>query len=187
MNSKFQWQLLTDQIFRDQVSFEVSPLDTVLLRILSTHLMLIYIPEPELDFPDQSTISCSIEDVCCDIRQAVDTGIRNIVKALNFIPFKIEPSFTFLCPCVKCENKHPAETKFHRGKPICLCCTKTRKKHKLPQGYDKWFVIKPQIQSITTKSVEDLDKRTRLSDLHNLPLLKNLPNMHHVGEILECD
>ena len=174
MNPKFQWQLLTDQIFRDQVSFEVGPLDTVLLRILSTHLVLIYIPGPELDFPDRSTISCCVEDVCCDIRQAVDTGIRNIVQALNFIPSEVKPSFTFLCSCDECENKHPAETKFHRGKPICLCCTKTRKKHKLPQGYDKWFVTKPQIQFITTKRVEDLDKRVRLSELHHPVLLEKL-------------
>ena len=174
MNSTFQWKLLTDQIFRDQVSFEVGPLDTVLLRILSTHLVLIYIPGPELDFPDRSTISCCVEDVCCDIRQAVDTGIRNIVQALNFIPSEVKPSFTFLCSCDECENKHPAETKFHRGKPICLCCTKTRKKHKLPQGYDKWFVTKPQIQFITTKRVEDLDKRVRLSELHHPVLLEKL-------------
>ena len=174
MNSTFQWKLLTDQIFRDQVSFEVGPLDTVLLRILSTHLVLIYIPGPELDFPDRSTISCCVEDVCCDIRQAVDTGIRNIVQALNFIPSEVKPSFTFLCSCDECENKHPAETKFHRGKPICLCCTKTRKKHKLPQGYDKWFVTKPQIQSITMKRVEDLDKRVRLSELHQPALLEKL-------------
>ena len=102
----FEWNLLTDQIFRNQVSFEVGPLDKVKLRILSTYLMLIYIPE--LDFPDRSTISCCIEDVCCDIHKAVDTGIRKVVQALNFIASEVEPSFTFLCPCAECENKLPA-------------------------------------------------------------------------------
>ena len=166
----FEWNLLTDQIFRDQVSFEVGPLDTVILRISSTHLMLIYIPE--LDFPDRST--CCIEDVCCDIRKAVDTGIRKVVQALNFIPSEVEPSFTFLCPCVECGSKHPAEMKFHCSKPVCLCCTKTRKKHKLPQGYDKWFATKPQVQSIATKEVIDHDRRTRLSELHHPALLEKL-------------
>ena len=127
MNSIYQWKLLTDEIFRDQVSFEVGPLDTIILRILSTHLMFICIPE--LEFPDRST--CSIEHVCYEVQKAVDTGIRDVVKDLNFITTEVEPSYTFLCSCVECENKHPAETKFHGGKAFCLCCTKTRKKHKV--------------------------------------------------------
>ena len=169
MNSIYQWKLLTDEIFRDQVSFEVGPLDTVILRILSTHLMLICIPE--LEFPDRST--CSIEHVCYEVQKAVDTGIRDVIKDLNFITTEVEPSFTFLCSCVECENKHPAETKFHGCKPFCLCCTKTRKKHKLPQGYDKWFAAKYQIQSVTMKKVAKYDK-TRLSDKHLPTLLKQL-------------
>ena len=169
MNSIYQWKLLTDEIFRDQVSFEVGPLDTVILRILSTHLMLICIPE--LEFPDRST--CSIEHVCYEVQKAVDTRIRDVVKDLNFITTEVEPSFTFLCSCVECENKHPAETKFHGRKPFCLCCTKTRKKHKLPQGYDKWFAAKHQIQSVTTKKVAKSDK-TRLSDKHLPTILKQL-------------
>ena len=96
------------------MSFEVGPLDTVILRILSTYLMLIYIPE--LDFPDRST--CCIEEVCCDVQKAVDTGIRKVVQALNFIPSEVEPSFTFFCPCVECGNKHPAEMKFRLGRPL---------------------------------------------------------------------
>ena len=176
MKSAFQWKLLTDQIYRDQVSFEVGPLDTVVLRILPTHLMLIYIPE--LDFSDRSTISCCIEDVCCDIQKAVDTGIRNVVQALNFIASEVEPSFTCLCPCVECENNLPAETKFHLGKPVCFLCTKTtglnRKKHKLPPGYDKWFTTKAQIQSITTKGMGNLDKRAKLSELYHPVLLEKL-------------
>ena len=172
-NFNFQWTLLTDQIYRDQVAFEVGPLDTIIFRILSTHLMLIYIPE--LEFPDRSAISCCIEDVCCDIQKAVDTGIRSIVKDLKFMASEIEPSFTFLCPCVECRNKHPAEMKFHRGKPICLCCMKTRKRHKLPQGYDKWFAAKPHIQEpVTMKEEVDIKKRTRLYEEHYTTLLKQL-------------
>ena len=173
MNSIYQWKLLTDEIFRDQVSFEIGPLDTVILRILSTHLMLICIPE--LEFPDRST--CSVEHVCYEVKKAVDTGIRDVVKDLNFITTEVEPSFTFLCSCVECENKHPAETKFHGGKAFCLCCTKTRKKHKLPKGYDKWFAAasKPQIQSVTTKNVvDDVDKKRRLFELHYPTLLQQL-------------
>ena len=173
MNSNYQWKLLTDEIFRDQVSFEVGPLDTVILRILSTHLMLICIPE--LEFPDRST--CSIEQVCSEVKKAVEAGIRDVVKDLNFITTEVEPSFTFLCSCVECENKHPAETKFHGGKAFCLCCMKTRKKHKLPQGYDKWFAAasKPQIQSVITKNVvDDVDKKRRLFELHYPTLLQQL-------------
>ena len=169
-NFNFEWNLLTDQIFRDQVSFEVGPLDTVILRILPTHLMLIYVPE--LDFPDRST--CCIEDVCCDIRKAVDTGIRKVVQALNFIPSEVEPSFTFLCPCDKCGNKYPAEMKLRHDKPFCLCCTKSRSRYQLPKGYDKWFATNPRVQSTETKAVLGHDRRTRLSELHHPALLEKL-------------
>jgi GTPase SAR1 family protein len=185
-NFNFEWNLLTDQIFRDQVSFEVGPLDTVILRIFLTHLMLIFVPEH--NFPDRST--CCIEDVCCDIRKAVDIGIRKIVQALNFIPSEVEPSFTFLCPCVKCGNKCPAEMKLRHDKPFCLCCTKSRSKHQLPKGYDKWFATNPQVQSIVTKEVIDHDhERTRLSELHHPALLAKLTKYasrwRNVGEKLK--
>ena len=183
-NFNFEWNLLTDQIFRDQVSFEVGPLDTVILRILPTHLMFIYVPE--LDFPDRST--CSIEDVCCDIQKAVDTGIRKVVQALNFIPSEVEPSFTFLCPCVKCRNECPAEMKFRHDKPFCLCCMKSRSRHQLPKGSDKWFATNPSVQSIATKEVIDHDRRTRLSELHHPALLEKLtkyaPRWRDIGERL---
>ena len=138
VNPKIRWKLLTDQIFRDQVSFKVGPLDTVILRILSTHLVLIYIPE--LEFQDRSTY-CT-ENVCLEVKKTIDTGIGNVARSLNFIASEVEPSFTFLCPCVECENKYPAEMKFHDDRPVYLCCTKTRKNQQLPQGYDKWFTIK---------------------------------------------
>ena len=181
---KFEWNLLTDQIFRDQVSFEVGPLDTVILRILPTHLMLIYIPE--LDFPDRST-SC-IEDVCYDIREAVETGIRKVVQALNFILSEVEPSFTFPCPCVKCGNECPAEMKFCHDKPFCLCCTKSRSRYQLPKGYDKWFAASPQVQSTATKEVIDHDRRIRLSELYHPALFEKLtkhaPHWRDIGERL---
>ena len=183
-NFNFEWNLLTDQIFRDQVSFEVGPLDTVILKILPTHLMLIYVPE--LDFPDRST--CCIEDVCCDIREAVDTGIRKVIQALNFIPSEVEPSFTFLCPCDKCGNKYPAEMKLRHDKPFCLGCTKSRSRHQLPKGYDKWFTTNPRVQSTETKAVIDHDRRTRLSELHHPALLEKLTkhaaHWRNIGERL---
>ena len=151
VNPKIRWKLLTDQIFRDQVSFKVGPLDTVILRILPTHLVFIYIPE--LEFPDRSTYYT--ENVCFEVKKAIDTGIGNVVQSLHFLASEVEPSFTFLCPCVKCENKYPAETKFHDGRPVYLYCTKTRKEHQLSQGYDKWFDIK-------------------LSELHHPVLLQQL-------------
>ena len=138
-----EWKLLTDSIFRDQVTFEVGPIDTVVLKILSSHLIVACIPScnPRL------RKYCCIEKICIDVRKAVEAGIKRVTLDIDFIDSEVEHSLTFLCPCDTCLGQYPAELKNYDGKPHCLRCTKTRACHELPKGYEKWFNVKSQTQS----------------------------------------
>ena len=157
MNSNFQWILLSSCIFRDQVSFEVGPLDTVILKILPTHLVVTCIPDSK--FANRK--GCSIDVVCAEVRKAVEAGIRRIVSDINLLTSEIQHSFTFLCSC----HRYPAEMKMYVGKPYCLCCNETRARIELPQGYDKWYPV-PHGQKV--KVLLDINKKTmtRLSEEH---------------------
>ena len=140
-----EWKLLTDCIFRDQVTFEVGPLDTVVLKILSSHLIIACIPSSNTRLRKH----CCIEKICVDVRKAVEAGIKQVALDIDFIDSEVEHSLTFLCPCHKCLRQYPAELKNFEGKPHCLRCTKTRACLELPQGCKKWFNAKSQRQSAT--------------------------------------
>ena len=142
-HSDLEWKLLTDCIFRDQVTFEIGPLDTVVLKILSSHLIIACIPCSKARLRKD----CCIEKVCVDVRKAVEAGIKQVALDIDFIDSEVEHSLTFLCPCDKCLSIYPAERKNYNGKPHCLRCTKTRECLELPQGYEKWFSVKSQRQS----------------------------------------
>jgi hypothetical protein len=141
------WKLQTDRIFRDQVTFEVGPLDTVVLKILSTHLIVACIPNPKV----QIRRSCHIDNVCIEVRKVIEAGIKQVTADIDFIESEVKHSLTFLCPCSKCLNQHPAEMKYYDGEPYRLHCNKTKEYPELPQGYEKWFFTKSERQSATVK------------------------------------
>ena len=142
-----KWELVTDCIYRDQVTFEVGPLDTVVLKILSTHLVFAFVPNRKV----QVRKGCYIDDMCIEVRKMVEAGIKQVAVDIAFIDSEVEHSLTFLCPCDKCLNQHPAEMKYFDGKPIRLRCNKTKEYPDLPQGYEKWFTTKSQGQSATVR------------------------------------
>ena len=140
--SVLECKLLTDRIFRDQVTFEIGPLDTFVLKILSTHLVIACIPNPKV----QMRRECHVDNICIEVRKMVEAGIKQVAVDIDFIDLEVEHSLTFLCPCVKCLNQHPAEMKYYDGEPYCLHCNKTEEYPELPQGYEKWFITKSQLE-----------------------------------------
>ena len=147
-HSAFEWKLLTDCIFRDQVTFKVGPLaDRVIMKFLSTHLVIACVPNPKIQMRE----GCYIDDVCIKVRKAVEAGIKQVVADTDFIDSEVEHSLAFLCPCSKCLNQYPAEMKYYNGEPFRLHCRKTEECPKLPQGYEKWFATKSKRQSATVK------------------------------------
>ena len=194
--SVLEWKLLTDCIFRDQITFEVGPLDTVVLKILSDRLIVSCVPNSS---EGRLRRKCCIETICIEVRKAVEAGIKQVAVDIDFIDSEVEHSLTFLCPCDKCLCRYPAEMKHLDGKPFCLRCTKTRVCLELPKGYEKWFTAKSQRRSATIRehylTQEDLSgilptltkhaakwreigdglkfAEHELDNIHNMPLLLN--------------
>ena len=136
MESTFSWKLRHNKIFRNQVSFEVGPLDIVVLKISSTHLEIIFIPN---DFPNRN-VACSESEVCSNIRQAVEAGIRQVTSDINLVNAKY--CLTFPCGC---EDDHPGELRFVNDVPVCLSCNKTGGKYQLPTDHELWQICsKPE-------------------------------------------
>ena len=146
--SLFEWKLLTDCIFRDQVTFKVGPLaDRIIMKFLSTHLVISCIPNPKV----QDRGDCLADNICIEVRKEIEAGIKQIVADTDFIDSEVEHSLTFLCPCDKCLNQCPAEMTYHNDEPFRLHCNETDECPKLPQGYEKWFTTKFQRQSAAVK------------------------------------
>ena len=115
-------------------SFKVGPLDTVVLKISSTHLEIVLILKK---FRNRHK-TCPKGKVCSSVRQAVEAGIRQVTSDINYV--NAQHSFTFPCGC---KSDHPGELEFVDDVPFCLSCSKTNKQHPLPTGYRLWKIRKP--------------------------------------------
>ena len=129
MKSVYHWTLCHDKIFRNQVSFKVGPLDTVVFKIWSTYLEIVFIPK---NFKGRDS-KCPKESVCFSICQAVDAGIEQVISDINYV--NAQHSFTFPCGC---KSGHPGQLELIDYEPFCLSCSKTGEQYKLPSGYELW-------------------------------------------------
>ena len=133
MKSVYPWTLHHDKIFRNQVTFKVGPLDTVVFKIYSTYLEIIFIPK---NFKGRD-LRCPKESVCSSVRQAVDAGIQQVTSDINYID--AQHSFTFPCGC---KNGHPGKLELVNDEPFCLSCSKTGEQYPLPSEYELWQIHK---------------------------------------------
>ena len=129
MKSKLYWTLDEENIFRNQVSFKVGPLDTVVFNIRSTYLEITFIPK---DF-QRRHLKCPKPSVCSSIYPVVDAGIKQVTSDINYV--NAQHSFTFLCGC---QSDHPGKLEMIDGEPFCLSCCKTGKQYPLPSGHELW-------------------------------------------------
>ena len=72
LSESFLWRLNHEMIFRNQVSFKVGPLDTIVLKISSTHLEIICIVNTIF----KNRKACPFHMLCMEIYKAVDSGIN---------------------------------------------------------------------------------------------------------------
>ena len=131
--SNYTWNLLTDGIFRDQVSFLIKPsFDTVVLKMFPTHLGVTFLPDPN----DSERVGYPIEKVCHEVWKTIQAGIERVNSDISYIR-NTEPSFTFYCQVQHCifGKLHPAE--YVPGK---LFCPKSNKSCKPPTGYKTWML-----------------------------------------------
>ena len=133
MMSSFLWNLCHDKIFRNQVSFQVGPLDTVVLDIYPTHLMITITLEKSIE----RDVNCTPNKVCSAAREAVEAGIRQITSDINYI--NAQHSLTFPCGC---KGDHPGVLESVDGTPHNLSCSRTNRKFPLPKGHELWQISK---------------------------------------------
>jgi hypothetical protein len=153
MQSHFKWKLNPEKIYRDEVCFQVGPYDTVTIRFMPTHLQ-ISCAEPNPDLPRIN--NCTQEDVCQEIRESVEKGIKTVTSAINY-NINAQHSFTFYCMSDSCsKDPHPAKLEKYQEILCTLWCEKLNKPFSLPSGYKKW-------QLCSTKVCRDLKGRLNKS------------------------
>ena len=190
MRSLFPWSLCHDKIFRNQVSFRVGPLDTVVLDIYSTHLMITITIAKSIT----RDAKCMPYKVCSAVREAVETGIRQVTTTINYV--SANHFLTFPC---KCNSDHPAVLEFVGHTPHNMYCSKTKKTYPLPKDHELWQISHKEVsfhqeESVTISSAKPnsvpepgrIDKVSpamepgqhgpteRLTDDHHAVLLKQL-------------
>ena len=135
MESCYTWEIYTDKIFRNQVSFHVGPLDTIVLRITPIYLEIICIPGK---FPNRDK-QCPLTEICTEVRKAVEAGIKQVTSDIKYV--NAQHSLTFHC---KCKGGHPASLRYLGTRPYVLYCSKTNKRYPLSPEHELWQVKKPQ-------------------------------------------
>ena len=137
----FEWKLLTEKIYRDQVSFGVKPYhDTITLKMFPTHIEVTCLPRSDNSSRHQD---CLIEKVCIEVCKTIKAGIETVNSDINYIN-NTEPLFTFYCQlCSSCTRfkHHPAELECFQNNPIKLYCLETDKPHDLPSGHEVWQLL----------------------------------------------
>ena len=135
------WELLTNGIFRDQVTFFVCYTgDKITLRSFPTHLEITCIPGPG------NREQCPVEDTCVEVKSLIRKGIEIVTENMNYI-CNVDATFTFYCTAEKCKGsrKHPAKCIGATGKLRCI------KDHSLifdlPKGHQYWEITSGQAQA----------------------------------------
>ena len=137
MQSSLLWKLYHDKIFRNQVSFKVGPLDTVVLKISSTFLEIICVLNTK--FSNRESI-CPVSKLYDEVHKAVDAGIRQVTIDINYV--NAEHSFTFSCECKEHNLPHPGLLEYVDGNPVCMTCSKTGDQHPFPAYHELWNLFK---------------------------------------------
>ena len=183
MESCYTWEIDTDKIFRNQVSFRVEPLDTIVLRITPTYLEIVCIPGR---FPNRDE-KCPLSKVCSEVRNAVEAGIKQVTSDINYV--NAQHDLTFRC---ECKGDHPASLKYLGTEPYILHCSKTNEQYPLSPEREFWQVKKGQPHQDPTRPPQTHNynlenhhtvsgrltqyhgKTERLTDDHHAVLLKQL-------------
>lgn len=167
MKSTSDWILLTDEIYKNQISFNVGLYDTVVISILPTCFEITCISDPQ--FADEREDS-SIQEICSEVREAIDTGIKLVLRDLNYI--NTHHSITFPCRAPGCKGSHPAKLLSKNGKHT-LYCDRVRKRFKVPEKFHVWGIGKKTKDPDEPPSAVS-SQNTLLTEKHHTILFKQL-------------
>jgi hypothetical protein len=133
MQSKHHWKLLSNKIFRNQVSFGIGVYGSIALKMFPTYLEIC------VDTEEDSTDDDFME-ICKEACVQIKKGVKVVVDQF----FDCRIFFGFYCTLDSCDSHpHPAKIKGH-GKNSKLICTldKSAKHVRLPsaRGYQLWII-----------------------------------------------
>ena len=139
MNSSSQWRFLPNEVFRNEVSFEVEPtLSIVAIKLKSTHLEIQLLYNGNVD-PGNPDISATGTKIC----RAVKAGLKMVTTDMGYTQ-NANFSFTFYCQeCKILRNTHHPATlaRTESNKPKNLVCKIGGERHcsDLPKGWECWL------------------------------------------------
>ena len=137
MKSELDWELQTERIFRNSISFFVGPYDATTLTLTPTYLELAMLPAEV-----EGERRLSVEAVCTEIMHCIEMAVRKVTSTLHYTS-DAEHTLAFYCTG-RHESElelHPAEIVFYHGEPCTVVCTDDwrKRKYKLPSGFRLWF------------------------------------------------
>ena len=191
MNSSLRWELQPQCIFRDQVTFFINPsCDKIALRILPTHLEIIFLSDPSRE-QDNDIDDFPLESTCFELCKSIKAAIDAITSNLVYINTK--PSLTYYCCATGCCGQHPA-------RPICvdgsfaprkLICPKSSSISVFPQKHQIWCLqklastVNIQVDSDIVKPTSESRPLTPADAfVQLLPLASKWKN---IGTVLDLD
>ena len=137
MKSELDWELQTERIYRNAISFLVCPYDTINLTLTSRYLEIVILPADV-----QQERSISIEAVCTEVRHCTEMAVREVTSSLHYTS-DAEHALAFYCTGRHGtgQERHPAKVVFHLREPRCIHCEIRRSKRPLdlPSGFQQWF------------------------------------------------
>ena len=152
MQSKYHWELLSNKIFRNQVSFRIDIYGSITLKVFPTYLEICVDTDSEEDFNDDDFMGIC-KEACVQIKKGVEVVTNQY--------FDCHPCFGFYCILNSCDSHpHPARIKGH-GKNSKLICTLDHSKQiRLPsaKGYQFWITKK----GMTASACMHIATRSRL-------------------------
>ena len=191
--SRYTWQLCHKKIFRNQVSFKVGPHETMTLKIFSTHLEIILIPNRTFPFIRGDKVP--LENVCDEIRRVLEHGIRKVTADINYVD--AQHALTFSCECKNCKGSYPGKLVIIDDAPYCISCGRDEdegeeRQFPLPKKYELWQIHKiPESGSNIQVVSSDLKQScaaamptTRLSEDHHSSLFKQLATYSYKWETI---
>ena len=143
MQSKRNWNIIPNKIFKNQVSFAIQAHEIITLRILPTHLEICCESETDLIGETSAEVDSKENELTiktCEMAYVqIKKGMSTVTSQCN----ECDYFFSFYCTLTKCQaHKHPAQIEWDGKYPFKLVCKVTNKRGILPKGYEIWNLRK---------------------------------------------
>ena len=127
MKSEISWELHTNRVFKNQVSFGVGPGD-VIFKALPTHLEICF------DRESGTTDLSEVEETCGETYKQIKQAMKTVTK--GYRNSGCGYFFAFHCTRPECQNNpHPAEIEWQKKK---LKCRVIKRRSHLPDLHEVW-------------------------------------------------